>query len=45
MKPCVHVRLAKYAIKSQSSDFINEIDGCEIVMCFDYDRVDQSPPD
>ena len=33
------------AIKSRPSDFINEIDGLEIVMRIDCDRVDLSPRD
>ena len=45
MKPCVPLRLAEYGIKSQPSDFINEIDGCKIVTCVDRDQVDQSPQD
>ena len=44
MKPGVHVQLAECTIKSWLSDFINEIDNCEIGMCFDYDRVDSVQP-
>ena len=42
MKPRVHVGLTERVIKSRLSDFINEIDGCEIITWFDYDLVDRS---
>ena len=45
MLPCVTFSFTDRATKSQPFDFINEIDGLEIVTCIDGDRVDLSPPD
>ena len=45
MKSRVPLRLVEYAIKSEPSDFINEIDSYEIVACVDHDEVDRSPQD
>ena len=45
MKPHVPLRLDECTIKLQSFDFINEIDGYEIVTCVDRDLVDQSTRD
>ena len=39
----VGLLIAECAIKSRSSDFTNEIDGCELRKCFDDDLVDRDP--
>ena len=44
-QPRVMLRFTDRAIKSQPSDFINEIDDLEIITCVDGDKVDPSPPD
>ena len=43
MRPRVSPRWAKFAINLRPSDFINEIEGLEIVTCVDLDPVDCGP--
>ena len=45
MRPRVSPRCGELAINPRPSDFINEIDGLEIVTCVDKDPVDSSPRD
>ena len=45
MRPRVSPRCAEFAINPRPSDFINEIDGLEIVTCVDEDSLDCGPCD
>ena len=45
MRPCVSPRCVEFMINPRSYDFINEIDGLEIVTCVDEDLVDCGPRD
>ena len=45
MRPRVSPRCAVFAINLRPFDFINEIDGLEIVTCVDEDPVDCGPRD
>ena len=45
MCPRVFPQCAEFAINPRPSDFINEIDGLEIVTCLDKDPVDYGPRD
>ena len=44
-QPCVALWFTNREIKLRPSDFINEIDGVEIVTCIDGDQVNPSPRD
>ena len=45
MRPRVPPRCAKFMINLRPSDFINEIDGLEIITCVDEDPEDCDPRD